>query len=334
MIVSKAEKLFVHVGPAKTGTTALQKYLAGHAPEGLLYPEAGQWSDRSHHTLTLALGGFEEFIGHELSPAETIAGFKAEVRGADKPAIVSSEAIAALSHTFDTYLEQVVAFFRDCSDDVEFIYTLRHPLARAASLYKYVVCSFTYKEGMSPQDFMEDRAKLLLFDPFLSRLDDLGVRYRTVWYEPAQDFVPRFMEEIGYPVKGYDYQRENVSTSDDALPVMLCVNQVFDDKGVKKRVRREFEDEAKGFPAEAAAWPFDGDTVAWLDERVEADRAALEARGIEYPELKMKPQYRITDDKQTRIEAFLKARFQAFESALKPGVDPDAVLRDVIGMFR
>ena len=132
----------------------------------------------------------------------------------------------------------------------------------------------------------------------------------------------------------YDYERENVSTSDDALPVMLCVNQVFADKGVKKRVRREFEKEAKGYPIEASAWPFDADTVDWLNARVEADRAALEARGIAYPELKMKPRYEITDEKQERIETFLRARFDEFKGALKPDVDPGAVLSDVIAMFR
>lgn len=44
-------RLLIHVGPPKTGTSAVQHYLRSEATPGLIYPEAGRWADGAHHNL-------------------------------------------------------------------------------------------------------------------------------------------------------------------------------------------------------------------------------------------------------------------------------------------
>lgn len=333
MIMSKAQKLFVHVGPAKTGTTALQKYLTSNAPEGLLYPQAGKWASRSHHSLALAVTGAEEIIGQDLRPAQTIEEFKAELWDAGRPALVSSEAIVELTYEIDGYLASLVAFLQRCSDDVEFIYTLRHPVARAASLYKFLVANFNYDMVLSPRAFLEDKLDALLIGPFLEQLDGLGLRCRTIQYEPLGTFVPRFLEMVGHPLGDYDYVGENVSLADDLFPVMLCVKRMFKDQAVRHQISRELRLAVSDSQA-TSAWPFDEETVAWLLKKVEEDRAALARRGIEYPGLTMKPRYRMTDETRARNVAFLKEQIEKFRHALRGDIEPDYVIRDVFDLFR
>lgn len=50
--------LYLHCGPPKTGTSAIQAHLRDNAchPD-LLYPQAGQWGDGVHHCLTFVAQG-------------------------------------------------------------------------------------------------------------------------------------------------------------------------------------------------------------------------------------------------------------------------------------
>lgn len=329
----KPPKIFVHVGPSKTGTTALQKYLSDHAPEGLHYPKEGQWEDSGHHILCLTLGGYNKFLRRELSITDVIEDFKEAVSKSDGEVIVSSEAFAALTYKHDDYLEKLGAFMKDCCDDVEFIYTLRHPLARAASLYKSLVCNFTNSMTLDPRGFAEDKLDNLMLGTYLTRLEKLGLPYRTIYYEPSRDYIPRFMSMIDHPIESYDYNGENVSSSDDVLPMMLCVNRLFDDQTAKRRIKINFELQSEGMSPPEPSWPFDPETVDWLSERIERDKEALDARGIEYPTLKTKPRYRMNVETQDRIQKFLTKQVKKFEGGLKPDLKPDAVIKDVIRMF-
>ena len=50
-------KLYIHAGPPKTGTSALQYVLRDHDGSAVYYPKAGQWDDGSHHNLVLNFYG-------------------------------------------------------------------------------------------------------------------------------------------------------------------------------------------------------------------------------------------------------------------------------------
>jgi hypothetical protein len=44
-------KLFIHAGPTKTGTTAIQNFLRDYDGSQVLYPKTGQFGSGAHHNL-------------------------------------------------------------------------------------------------------------------------------------------------------------------------------------------------------------------------------------------------------------------------------------------
>src|SRR5579862_5344779 len=85
-------KLYVHVGPTKTGTSALQSVLSEHDGSIVLYPKAGQHGPhRSHHGLVVAF--FQRDRSAEARDlAEKLFGeLAANVSGSKCDAVISSE---------------------------------------------------------------------------------------------------------------------------------------------------------------------------------------------------------------------------------------------------
>jgi len=73
--------LFFHVGPAKTGTSAVQYVLQRHDNSAVIYPKVGLWADGSHHNLVLNY--FGEYGRPEVvreDPAELLARIGKEAR--------------------------------------------------------------------------------------------------------------------------------------------------------------------------------------------------------------------------------------------------------------
>ena len=51
--------LYLHVGPRKTGTSALQHILRNHDNSIVVYPKVGLWGDGSHHGLVFRFFGVD-----------------------------------------------------------------------------------------------------------------------------------------------------------------------------------------------------------------------------------------------------------------------------------
>src|SRR5215469_18919344 len=87
--------LFLHVGPAKTGTSAVQHFLQRHDNSVVIYPKVGLWADGSHHNLVLNY--FGEYARPELvreDPAKLIVRIGDEARGSTRDIVISSEVLA------------------------------------------------------------------------------------------------------------------------------------------------------------------------------------------------------------------------------------------------
>lgn len=55
---SMKRMLYIHVGPSKTGTTAIQSIFQDLNDNRLTYPKAGRWPDGSHNLLYFSINGF------------------------------------------------------------------------------------------------------------------------------------------------------------------------------------------------------------------------------------------------------------------------------------
>jgi hypothetical protein len=165
---------FVHVGTHKTGTTAIQGYLATHdgaiSRLGLCFPQAGRWDvGTGHHNIAAELNGVATFVPE----AGTLADALAEIERADLPrACLSSEnfeylatrpdvlarlrdAIGAIGYwprvviylrAQDTYLESLYAELIKHGVDVPFRDYVRR-LTRDGSITEFgVTYAFRYDE--------------------------------------------------------------------------------------------------------------------------------------------------------------------------------------------
>ncbi|OFC70111.1 hypothetical protein [Alteromonas confluentis] len=125
-------KIFIHVGPGKTGSSAIQKWLNDHSDillqRGFYYPSHGV--DENGISSGNALSIFEYNSNSELCFSEDKANAilkKARTKGCHS-LILSSEAFIAR-------FEPILNAFSSC----EFIYYIRNPLECAESLYNQSV---------------------------------------------------------------------------------------------------------------------------------------------------------------------------------------------------
>lgn len=124
------KKLFVHIGMAKTGTSAIQSFMHINRKKllelGVLYPIAGQFPDHSHHELAFAFSpdGYRDNPDRDLN--KILGSLKEEIDESDCSTVVlSSECFSLIAEDkrfidfFNGYEIRMIAFVRDPGDYIE-----------------------------------------------------------------------------------------------------------------------------------------------------------------------------------------------------------------------
>lgn len=62
----------MHLGPSKTGTSAIQGFFRDQGASSILYPKTGRWPDGSHHNLPFAFDGKTQYGGIDIPPWEQL----------------------------------------------------------------------------------------------------------------------------------------------------------------------------------------------------------------------------------------------------------------------
>jgi hypothetical protein len=218
--------LFVHVGPPKTGTSAVQHFLRGHDNSKVVYPKVGLWADGSHHNLVFNFyGAFErpEVIRSELNTL--FAAVRDEACASHGNILISSEALLGRD------VRPFIKALHDCLGklilDTEILLTCREHFARASSLYNQSVKDFALFERQTPNVFLRTRARSLCYAPIIKNLRETGFPVRVLNYHPAEDFVPRFMQTIGFaPPEDVVNESRNTSLSMKAMISTLAANTI------------------------------------------------------------------------------------------------------------
>lgn len=238
----------LHVGPPKTGTTSIQRFLyqARHflAEHGLLYANSGRLGQGqqqtvlrhgrrktltgpgySHNLLPLSLLGETE----QLSSDECWRTLVTEVKETPlSTVVVSSEAFARLKkshlHEIRKYLDNF---------DVRIIATLRQPFERMFSDYTQRVKTGRYRNSFA--SFVEDNAHLVSnYDDFIHLWDtEFGERnIRLLRFEGKQDgpglenrFVALLLDQPARIGQVLPRSRLNTSPSPKAINRLLAINR-------------------------------------------------------------------------------------------------------------
>ena len=269
-------KLYIHTGPPKTGTSALQYVLRDHDGSVIHYPKAGQWNDGAHHNLVL------NFFGDYAQPKtvrEDIGVLfdrvSEDASHSQVPIVISSEMLAVRpspGHFIDALLSRLGGDL-----DVEILFTVREHFERTASLYGQRVRSRYIREKLSPDEYLPRRLPTLCYASKLLRLVRTNIPIHLFSYEPGHDLVPRILRYIGFPDERIAVPpTRNPSRAIKLILAVLVANRTEPNVAQRRKIVKALEQLQQ---RTASAQFIFGDEAALVAERRFArDRAFMNKR--------------------------------------------------------
>lgn len=244
--------LFVHIGPRKTATSAIQRILAYHDGSVVLYPDIRFGAARdeegleqrqlavlySHHPLVF--GMFRE--RERAWPgrlARKLAAIREQAAGSNRNVLFSSEELRP--RNVAAFVETVLPYLGEGPFDVEVLLACREHFARAASLYGHRLRGRRSRETRTPDEFLREAWNELCYATTISTLQAANLRMTLLDYHPPATFVGRFLQHIGFAPGTIPPQTlENVGQDPRTLLVALAVRQVVESPEIRHELLRKF----------------------------------------------------------------------------------------------
>lgn len=230
-----ARTLYLHLGPAKTGTSAIQHILSCHDGSVVLYPRVGLWPDGSHHNLVLNFfGNFQRPDVIRENPEDLLAQLRHEARASDRNLVISSETLAGHRNLgkFIAALQEAIG--GGCR--VVLVVVTREHRERVASLYNQRVKDAVTGETRGPDAFLTEHPERFCYNDLLRRLQKSGLELIVLNYHPAEDFVARCLALFGFaPDQIPPAPRRNVSLGRVALVATLAANRAMESREERAR---------------------------------------------------------------------------------------------------
>jgi hypothetical protein len=315
--------LFLHVGPAKTGTSAVQHVLRRHDNSIVIYPKVGLWADGSHHNLVLNY--FGEFSRPEVvreDPADLLARIGQEARGSRRDIVISSEILAGRKNlaAFTEAIEREVGE----SLRIELVMVAREHFERAASLYNQRVKDAVTGETRDPDAFLGAHARGICYSNFLKRARKTSFGLSVVNYHPAEDCVQRVLSRFGFPhERAADQPSRNVSLGRAALVASLAANRAAGSREERERFAASLR-RMPGFHT-PAGFIFGTDAALQADQKFRKDRNFLLHRfDIEFslPDFSQEPKPFGIDETEFGHISDIAARFGSYGERIIGAVRP------------
>lgn len=223
----RVRTLYLHVGPAKTGTSAVQHILRNHDNSTIIYPKVGMWADGSHHNLVLNY--FGDYARPEMvrENAENLfANIGEEAKASDRDLLISSEILAG-RRSLGEFVQALQKHLGSKPFRVEVVVVAREHFERAASLYNQRVKDAVSAEHRSPDAFLVEHAPRLCYANVLRRLRHTDFDITVLNYHPAGNCVARVLGHLGFqPEQIPETPARNVSLSSKGLIATLAANRV------------------------------------------------------------------------------------------------------------
>jgi|SRR5579871_674634 len=283
--------LYVHVGPTKTGTTAIQNLLSKHDNSVIIYPKVGLWGPGSHHGLVYSLFNRTPRRKQVASdPRQLLDQIAEYTRYNNLNMLISSEELArsvgrrkkpqgdvtALIHT-------LLASIGSEDWEVEILFVCREHFERAASAYSQALKGNYETRG--PDEFLLESIESLQYAAIADNLRESGFKVTALNYHPSRTSTMRLLAHIGFsPDQIPDSEWKNVSLSTKALIAKLAANRTMEPEDA----RQKFSVLLKKMPGyrAPAQFIFSPRAAARAETCFAADREFLRREfGIDLPEL-------------------------------------------------
>jgi len=272
-----SRKLFVHVGPNRTATTAIQDFLGRPNNSTVVYPKLDGERAGAHHGLVRAFFGSRgagRTRDQELE--RLLSKMDAEASRSERDVIISSEALVSEWKDIGPFVRELITLLRVAPADVEIIVACREHFARAASCYNKKVRAFGRGERSLPDQFLASQAARFCYAPLIGRLRRTGFKVTTLNYHPSENWTDRFLVHIGFPPDKLPKIRTRLaSVGPKALIANLAANKAFDSKQSRMKFRDEFRETSDRQPS--SYFIFSRDCARKVDELFGEDRKFLES---------------------------------------------------------
>lgn len=225
-------KLYIHVGPMKTGSSAVQHFFITQDDLPLLYPRVGLWADGAHHNLVQNFYGDyrrPEIVRSDIGEMFAEIGRLAAARPGDL--LISSEAL--VGRDVGALVRALLPHLGKDAWQPEILIVFREHFARISSLYNQAVKDGFALEQGEPDDFL--RRNTHSYADMVRRMELFGFPLTPLNYHPSETFLPRFLAQVGIAGGGGDNEPRNVSLSVPALIAALAVNVTADTADQRRR---------------------------------------------------------------------------------------------------
>lgn len=215
--------LYLHVGPAKTGTSAIQAFLKASTFDSILYPKCGQWPDGAHHKLVFAARGVESYGVINIPDWNELKDqLRSEIVTTNKDVLISSE---MCQPDFISAIQDIVSELRL---NLKLIMVYRDALGRASSIYNQDVKDPVIGMSLDPDEFLKQKCDQLrirpLYENWQNTVDDITV----IPYSAETPLITRFCHHIGITVNlEQAHKIFNRSMGGHALITMLIANKIL-----------------------------------------------------------------------------------------------------------
>jgi len=277
--------LYVHVGPAKTGTSAIQHALKGAQDEDppIIYPLVGLSRGGSHnHLVANLLGDQSRPDVARVAPQELLAQLRAAIGANGRDVIISSEALSG-HQDMVRFIATLTGVFTG-EVRVQWLIVCREHFARISSAYNQRVKDAWLREREPPDDFLRGRGAAFRYQEIIRRLRQTGFPVSALSYHPAQTLVERFMQHIGLPPERMpSAEQRNISLSAKGLVATLAANNVAATATQRERYFSTLRSMKRFFAP--SKFIFSSAATREVAQRLQPDRDFLAARmGVVLPE--------------------------------------------------
>jgi len=276
--------LFIHVGPAKTGTSAIQHALRTHEGALVIYPQVGLSKGGSHNNL--AANFFADFSRPDVDrsdPGALMEELGRAFAASDRDVVISSEALFGRTE-LRRFIEALTAQFSGPRIAVEIVVVCREHFGRIASAYNQRVKDVVRFERDAPDAFIgRKNGATFGYAHVIRRLRQTGANVQVLNYHPASTLVERFLRHVGFPDNRIPAaEMRNISLSSKGLIATLAANNVAAGSEDRQRYFMELR-KMRGFFG-PSGFIFGAEAALEASRRLQPDRQFLmNDLGIELP---------------------------------------------------
>lgn len=246
-------KLILHIGPSKTGTSAIQSFFRDNKPDGILYPETGRWPDGSHHKLVFAYQGKQKYgLIHIPLWKQLLCSLEEEIDASSEDILISSEMSSV------EFVEGLQPLVRKFNLNLHLILVARNPVERAASAFNQGVKDAVVGMSQDPKSYLIARTNEFRFRPLFEKWATLGCPIVVLPYKDTLPLIQRFCDVLDISIKSDVIEKfPNKSMGGTALIAILIANKLLSDEAQ----RREFFTQLQTNPSfkiwRGNSFPFD-----------------------------------------------------------------------------